>query len=159
MFLGILFSLLFYVHDFHFTFTVLDFSEEEKLIKCSQKVFFNDLEDGLSKYYGQELDLDTIINSKYDTILFGYFKENLVLEDNKTIDAQWVGAEAEGSDLVWIYTEYNVRKLPKELLIKSDLFTNLFNDQANIILLKNMDYNEDRLHFDNADRSKKLERK
>lgn len=158
MFLGLLFSLLFYVHDFHFTFTVLDFSEDDKLIKCSQKVFFDDLEDGVSKFYGQELDLDTIINSKYDTILFSYFQANFTLEDRNVIEPIWVGAETQGSDLVWLYVQYDVRRLPKNLNIKSTLFTNLYDDQANIILLKSMDYNEDRLHFDNKDTGKIIER-
>ena len=153
MFLGLLLSFAFYFHDFHFSFTILDYSEEEKMVKCSQKVFYDDLELALQKYYDRDLRLDTIVNTAGDSLLMNYFVDNLFLSGNKEIDVEWVGSEMQGPDLIWMYVQFDGKRLPKELTIKSKLFTELYDDQANIILLKNMPYDDDRLHLDNTDKS------
>jgi hypothetical protein len=156
MFLGLILSVTMFFHDFHFTFTVLDYATEEKIVKCSQKVFYDDLEMAISKHLGQDIRLDTIINTPGDSILNIYFDQVFKLKAKKEMRAKWVGSEMQGSDLVWLYAEYDAKKLPKELTVSSNLFTELYDDQANIILLKNMDYDEDRLHFDNTEQSTKL---
>lgn len=156
MLLGLLFSLSMFFHDFHFTFLVLDYSADERIIKCSQKVFYEDLELAIENHFGYDIRLDTIINTPADTILQSYFKSQFKVQAKKDFDVEWVGSEMQGPDLVWLYLQYKVKKLPKELTISSTLFTELYDDQANIILLKNMGYDEDRLHFDNEEQHQKL---
>lgn len=156
MLLGLIISFSLFFHDFHFTFTVLEYSEEEKIVKCSQKVFYDDIEKAVSMQMGHKVRLDTIINSPADTLIFNYFKATFALEAKKEMKPLWVGSEMQGSDLVWIYVQYEAKKLPKELKIQGKTFTELYDDQANIVLLKNMDYDDDRLHLDNTDQVAKL---
>lgn len=156
MLLGLLFSFAMLLHDFHFTFTVLDFSSNERIIKCSQKVFYDDLELAIENQLGKDIRLDTIINTPSDTLLLPYFVSKFNLKGKKELTPEWVGSEMQGPDLVWLYLQYDAKKLPKELTIASTLFTELYDDQANIILLKNMNYDEDRLHFDNSEQHQKL---
>ncbi len=147
-----------FFHDFHFTFTVLDYAAEEKIVKCSQKVFYDDLEKAVIAHLGYDIRLDSVINTPGDTVLYHYFESVFELNSKKAMKPIWIGSELQGADLVWLYVQYEAKKLPKELNISSSLFTELYDDQANIILLKNMDYNDDRLHLDNTEQSAKLTR-
>jgi hypothetical protein len=158
MFLGLILSFSMFFHEFHFTFTVLDYAAEEKIVKCSQKVFYDDLEKAVIAHLGYDIRLDTVINTPGDTVLFQYYASVFELNSKKPLEPIWVGSELQGSDLVWLYVQYDAKKLPKELTISSSLFTELYDDQANIVLLKNMDYDDDRLHLDNTDQSEKLTR-
>lgn len=156
IYLSIFFSS--FLHDFHISMAILDWSEEEKIIKISQKIFYDDCENAIRLHYNKpDLKLDEYLKAGEDSVFQAYFLKHFKLNDGKKdISINWLGCELQGIDLLWFYAEVPTKRIPKNLLIQSNILTELFDDQANIILLKNMPFAENRLHFDKKETSKTL---
>ncbi len=147
-----------FLHDFHISMAILNWDEEERIVKISQKIFYDDCENAIRLHYNKpDLKLDEYLETGEDSVFQAYFLNHFNLSDGKkNLDISWLGCELQGIDLLWFYAEVPIKRIPKNLVIQSNILTELFDDQANIILLKKFPFSENRLHLDSKETGKTL---
>jgi len=141
IFLLIISLLSSFSHPFHVSVCDIDFSQASKSIQVSQRVFIDDLEKVLSKKYQINLIIDDKSQAAVrDSLIEAYIFENLqLLVDGKSKKRVYIGNEIE-EDGMWCYIEYEGVKKFSSLEVRSTVFLETFEDQANIIHFKYNDY-------------------
>ena len=112
----------------------MKYSENEKSIQTSLKLFTNDLEDALKKISKQSVDL---INGKdkeaLNKLLNEYIQKRLSLKVNGELKKfTFVGFERE-SEAIWIYIEYAQTEAPKKIEIENTLLYDYIQGQINVV--------------------------
>ena len=128
------------VHEFHLSKCDIHFSEEDKALQISLRIFIDDLEEAIAKVEGEEnLKLCTnkeVMNA--DSILVAYLSGNFqVSVDDQIHELAYVGKEVSEDLLaVWCYFEIT-NVLPKEvILIENKILIETFDDQSNLVSIK-----------------------
>lgn len=121
-------------HPFYLSVTDLKYSEKEKAIQGSVKIFTNDLEGALKKKHNKTIDLinikDTVTTKK---ILSDYLKEHLQISpEGKQKEYQLLGFERE-EEATWIYIELKNCPKPKSLVVENTILYDHIKEQTNIV--------------------------
>ncbi len=127
----ILVSLFKPAHDFHVSISQAEW--EDGLLKCTIRVFSDDLEMSLQKDYGTDYRLETAINDdrlgQFVLKCFGF------RQDDQILKGEFVGMEIE-NDLSFLYLQFPLEKAPASLEVYNLLFFESFEDQSNIVNVK-----------------------
>ncbi len=135
LFLLPLFS--FNLHKIHVSLTNIVYKKESKTLQITTRIFIDDIENTINKKYGLKLEFDTEKEtSETDKYLKKYFEENLKITlDNQEITLSYLGKEYD-EDIVYVYFE--MENIPdfKQIEVKNTVLFDLFDDQQNIIKIK-----------------------
>ncbi len=123
-------------HEFHMSKCEIAFNKEEKALQIILHLFIDDLEatlaeEGITKMY---ICTDKE-HADAEKNMTNYLNDNFVLEVNgEKVDYSFLGKEvSEDLQAVWCYLEIENVSTIKELKIKNQLLTSLFDDQKNIV--------------------------
>lgn len=128
---------LYYFHDFHTSIAEVNYSEKNKSLEVSLRVFTDDLESALAKANGlSKIYLDE--TKKYNDLINKYIATTFYFLDTKNVKQThtFIGKEIEG-DVTWIYFEIPLKKPLKGFQLHNAVLTELFEDQSNMV---NMTY-------------------
>ena len=125
-------------HPFHVSVTDIVHNKEAQSIQVSQRIFIDDLEQGLKKFHGlgyvdtyQPKDL-----KRLDSLIAGYLAEKVFFRINgKEYPFKYLGSEVE-SDARWCYYEIEGIAAVSEAEITNALLMEIFDDQQNIVHFK-----------------------
>ncbi|TXC77140.1 DUF6702 family protein [Luteibaculum oceani] len=122
-------------HPFHVSVSLLDADFQNKRIKCTHKIFVDDLEKGLALAFNKSIKLTkkTITSEDTQKHLESYLQSNFKIRFKDEMLPQWVGCEIE-NDLIWVYVAYEAKeKWVETLEVKNNLLFNTYSDQLNIV--------------------------
>ena len=128
----------FIFHPVHVTLTSVDYVPENDCLKVFVKLYFDDF---LLDIEQSESDfLDDKVKSK--EITEGYINRKLIIKaDNKTLIGRI--EELEVVDIeVKMHIEYKTSGKPEELIIENLIMTELYADQANLMIIKVEEFEE-----------------
>ncbi|HNH85371.1 MAG TPA: hypothetical protein PL157_23590, partial [Acidobacteriota bacterium] len=147
-------SLCVTAHDFHASFTQLEFNPKTKSVEMTLRVFTDDLTNALSRRTGRHIVLDQTPDA--ESLTFAYVKDRFELrnERGKALRLTWVGMDVK-VDMVWIYIEIPMPLWLKQGQLRNEVLTELFADQVNVVGLKANQHKGD-LMFAASDRFKPL---
>ena len=123
-----------FLHPFFITLTELRFNPSSKKMEVAQKIFWDDLEVGLSKEIGGPVDfLNPKDKSKLETQIKAYLlKHTQVWVNGKLVPLSYVGYEIE-EDAAWFYLESTATSSPKTVEVQNTLLLRDFDGQQNIV--------------------------
>ncbi|NNF19448.1 MAG: hypothetical protein HKN61_06690 [Flavobacteriaceae bacterium] len=129
----------FTAHKFYVSVTMVEYSEKEKALQLTSRIFIDDLDKLLSERYGIKAALATKKESpQADFYIDKYLRSKIVFRiDGKPVPYKFLGKEYK-DDLVICYIEVPDVELDKvkTLEIQNDLLTDLFEEQQNIVHFK-----------------------
>jgi len=125
-------------HPLHVSITNVDFNNETKKFQVASKIFINDIEEVIYKKYNlkinainlkkeEEKQLLTYINERL-AILVNNKKQTLIYKQIKIND-----------DAIWVYYEFKFVDKANNITIKNTILTDLFTDQANLVIINYKD--------------------
>lgn len=132
-------SVSFTTHKFYVSVTQVNYSENDKSLQITTRIFIDDFEDALKKKYGTTLRLatsDELANS--NSFIKEYLVQNLTIRVNgKAVTPVFIGKEYE-NDVVKCYLEVeNVQfKKLKNIEVTNRILFESFDDQNNIVHFK-----------------------
>lgn len=125
-------------HPFHISVCDIEYDAESKSLQISQRIFMDDLEDGLEAFH----KLETVDAYKpkdpeqLDSLIAAYLKAKLFIRiDGKDVDFEFLGSELEG-DARWSYLEISGVSGVSQAEISNLVLTEAFDDQENIVHMK-----------------------
>ena len=133
--ISLIYSLLIFLHPIHLSVTEITYSEKDKAIQITSRIFVDDLEVSIQKQLNQP-DLD-ILEPKngltLDQMALGYLKEHLKVKlDGKLQTIKVLGHEIEDVAVVFYIEIENVKKI-KSLEVRNDVIMETHEDQSNIV--------------------------
>ena len=142
VFLSALLSVFSVLHDFHITHTTVHYNSEKESLEITVKLAVEDLEKALKDQGVLDLKIGTEAeHEKANQYILDYLKKRFSVQPNNTpTDYIWIGKEV-SKDLhdVYIYAEItncNKNGALEMLKIKNTIFTEIFSDQANVVLVE-----------------------
>jgi len=143
--LCVLLSVFSVLHEFHITHTTIHYNSEKESLEITIKLAVEDLEKALTDQGVPELKIGTTKeHEKADQYMLDYVQQRLKIQPNSTpTEYTWIGKEV-SKDLhdVYIYTEItncNKNGELKSLEVENPIFTEIFSDQANVVLIEFQD--------------------
>ena len=138
LFSGLVLGLLsFAMHKYYVSITEAAYNAEKQTFEISIKFIGHDLEKAMTNagapnlYLGTEKEIE-----KANYYLKQYIDKRLhIVVDGESLQYVFVGKEINNDDFLYCYIESNKIDLPKEVLIKNTLLTEIFNEQANTVYL------------------------
>lgn len=133
--ISIIYSLLILLHPIHLSVTEIQYSEKDKAVQITSRIFIDDLELSLRNKLKQP-DLD-ILQPKngltIDQMAADYLKEHLKIKiDGKPQILKLLAHEIEDVALVFYIEIENVKKI-KSLEVHNDVIMETHEDQSNIV--------------------------
>ncbi len=127
------------VHNYHVSQTNIEYAAEQEEWQISILVFIDDLEDALKQEGNPTLHLGMKRESEEaDTYIQAYLDKRFKLKDadEQEMDCQWLGKEmTEDMASFWIYLYVDHASEMASIQLENRLFTELFDDQQNIVNL------------------------
>ncbi|SNS31439.1 hypothetical protein SAMN06295967_10743 [Belliella buryatensis] len=121
-------------HPFYISLTDIRYNKTEKSIEIAQKIFWDDLEVGLSRTFDTKVDF---INPNSPSRLEDMIKKYLLTHNQITINGKrvkldYLGYEIE-EDAAWFYLEGKEVEIPMTVEINNSLLVKEFAEQQNLI--------------------------
>lgn len=125
-------------HPFFISLTEMSYNAEKGKMEIFQKIFWDDLEVGLSNHFGEKVSFrqpkDT---AKLDRQVKTYLqKHNQILVNGKPISLNLLGYEVDG-EAVWFYLESSPAELPKSVEVTNTILLSDRPGQQNIVHVYN----------------------
>jgi hypothetical protein len=133
--ISLIYSLFFFLHPIHLSVTEITYSEKDKAIQITSRIFIDDLELSIQKQLNQpNLDiLEPKNGMTLDQMTSGYLKEHLKVKlDGKPQTIKVLGHEIEDVAVVFYIEIENVKKI-KSLEVHNDVIMETHDDQSNIV--------------------------
>lgn len=129
--------LAFSVHKYYLSSTQIEYNQEQKSLEVIINVFMDDIENTVNKKFKVDLQLTTEKELKNsDSYFSNYLNEKLNFKiNNKNYKFNYLGKEYDG-DLVYFYLEITNIENISSIEINSQILTEEFEDQQNVIRLK-----------------------
>ncbi len=120
-------------HPFYVSVTDAHYKPDNRTIEIAQKVFWDDMEEALSKKYGSKINLAKGTPSDSLEVWLDKYalSHHFWWVNQKKVAISYVGYEVE-SDVIWIYLIAKNVDTPKNIKIKNSLLTDYFPEQKNI---------------------------
>lgn len=121
-------------HDYHASITDVTYNPKTQNLEVALRVFTDDLENALSVRNKSKVAYSSQ-SDKVKQYLADYVNASVSfeLEKGKPLKQRFVGSEEE-TDVVWLYFEVPVQRASlSQLYVKNAVFTELFNDQMNVV--------------------------
>ncbi len=126
-------------HKFYLSVTNVSYSEKDKAIQITSRIFIDDFEKLLQERYDIEAKLATENESKLaDEFIEKYLRAKLVVEiDGTPISYDFIGKKYD-TDVMICYIEVPKIDLAKiqSIQIENEILTDLFDEQQNIVHFK-----------------------
>jgi len=125
-------------HKFYVSISQIEVNDDNKTLEISMRLFSHDLEEAIQKEKDEKLLLGSKKENPEAEKLIGlYVKKHFkIIQADKKLDYKVLGFELE-NDIIWIYVEAGVSQDISEISVFNDIISDLFEDQKNIINLKN----------------------
>lgn len=123
-------------HDFYMTVSHIDHNEKTDGLEITIKLFTEDIEKALREEYGQQVFLDDEKRQGFvDSLLMDYlnYKMELVVNE-QAVEFEFVGKEVE-IESTWCYVEVENVPQVRQIEVRNELLTELFDSQTNLIHL------------------------
>ena len=133
--ISLIYSLLIFLHPIHLSVTEITYSEKDKAIQITSRIFIDDLELSIQKQLSQpKLDILEPKNGlTLDQMAYDYLKEHLKVKlDSKQQNIKLLGHEIEDVAVVFYIEIENVKKI-KSLEVRNDIIMETHEDQSNIV--------------------------
>ena len=132
---SLIYSLFFLLHPIHLSVTEVTYSEKDKALQITSRIFIDDLELSIQKQLKQP-DLD-ILQPKngmtLDQMAQTYLNEHLKVKlDGKPREIKILGHEIEDVAVVFYIEIENVKKI-KSMELRNDVIMETHEDQSNIV--------------------------
>lgn len=150
-------SLLFAVHDFHVSKTVINYKPDQQALQIIVSIFIDDLESGLANYDSTRMNLLTELEySKADSLIALYINEHLELEtEHARYHLDYIGKEiSDDHSSSECYLEAVGVAEFKKLNLRNSILNEIFGDQRNIVEFK---INGKSTEFDILDKKKETQ--
>ena len=128
---NLLFLFWFIFHPVHVTLTSVDYVPDDSCLKVFIKMYLDDFlldteqdEDSFLKDESKREITENYINQKF-----------IILANDKKLTGKISNLELP-DDEIKIYIEYKTSEMPRELLVKNLIMTELYNDQSNLVIIK-----------------------
>lgn len=121
-------------HKFYVSITQINYIEKEQSVQITSRIFIDDLEQALRKYYDENVTL-AIKNEPeiIDVFINKYLKKSIAIKINgKTVDYTFLGKEYD-NDVVICYIEIKNISCITSFEISNQLLFDLYSEQQNII--------------------------
>jgi len=125
-------------HPFHVSIAELNIAEDT--LQVSLRVFTDDLEFALREMIHDKVFLSnpTLYEKNYVVLRDYLFNRVRAGDGGKTKALEWLGFEFE-DDVCWIYGQLPVDPEMRILFFKTDILTEIYDDQQNMVHLKTPD--------------------
>lgn len=127
------------VHKFYVSVTNVRYSEKDKAVQITSRVFIDDFENVLQERYGFTAELATKNEaSEADAYIEKYFRTKFVVEINgKNASYNYIGKKYD-ADVMICYIEVPEVDLAHttSIQVTNEILTDLFDDQQNIVHFK-----------------------
>jgi hypothetical protein len=133
--ISLIYSLLIFLHPIHLSVTEVTYSEKDKAIQITSRIFIDDLELSIQKQLNQpNLDiLEPKNGMTLDQMAQSYLNEHLKVKlDGKPREIKILGHEIEDVAVVFYIEIENVKKI-KSLEVRNDVIMETHDDQSNIV--------------------------
>lgn len=123
------------LHPIHVSVTEIEYSEKNKSLQITTRIFIDDLEASIRKQINQEsLDLiDPKNGSTTDQLISAYLKEHFkVLIDGKLARINYLASEREEPAIICYLEIENVKKL-KTIEVTNTVIQETHEDQSNLV--------------------------
>ena len=121
-------------HPFHVSVTDIEHDFESKAVQVSQRIFIDDLEEGLKTFHNMEM-VDTYQPkdlNELDSLIGTYLKEKVLIRLNDIdYEFNYLGSEVEG-DARWCYYEIEGIESISTAEITNVTLMEKFDDQQNL---------------------------
>jgi uncharacterized protein DUF6702 len=126
-------------HKFYVSVSNVAYSEKDKALQITSRVFIDDFEKVLEERYGLDAQLATPSESKLaDEYIEKYFKTKFIfLIDDEVRPYQFLGKKYD-NDVIICYLEIldiDLEKI-KSIAVQNELLTDLFDEQQNVVHFK-----------------------
>lgn len=132
--LGLFIGFTVQAHDYHASITDVTYNPKTQNLEVALRVFTDDLEEALSQKNKGKVSYSSQ-SDKIKQYIAEYVNASLSFElvAGKPLKQRIIGSEEE-TEAVWIYLEVPVQKAAlSQLYVKNAVFTELFNDQMNVV--------------------------
>ncbi|HRC21774.1 MAG TPA: hypothetical protein PK275_07170 [Chitinophagaceae bacterium] len=121
-------------HPVHIATVEIDHNATDKTLEITCKIFWDDLEDILSRINKSRVDLTSEkARTENNQRVFAYIKSHLqIIVDSKTIPLEFVGFEKEDV-VIYSYLQASNVSVVKQINVTSSLMHDIFDDQSEII--------------------------
>ncbi len=126
-------------HKFYVSVTNVNYSEKDKALQITSRVFIDDLDKLLLERYDIKAKLNTDNESPLaDEYLEKYLRSKFVVEVNgSTASYSYIGRKYDADVLIFYVEVPNIElSTLKSIQIENEILTDLFEDQQNIVHLK-----------------------
>ena len=126
-------------HKFYVSVTNVGYSEKDKAIQITSRIFIDDLETILSERYGVEAKLATNEESKLsDEYLEKYLRTKFqVAVDGESKDFTLIGRKYDNDVCIFFLEVPEIElSLLKSITVQNEILTDLFDEQQNIVHFK-----------------------
>ena len=133
--ISLIYSLFFFLHPIHLSVTEITYSEKDKAIQITSRIFIDDLELSIQKQLNQpNLDILEPKNGlTLDQMAQSYLNEHLKVKlDGKPREIKILGHEIEDVAVVFYIEIENVKKI-KSMEVLNDVIMETHEDQSNIV--------------------------
>ncbi len=127
-------------HKFYVSKCMIEYNQSEKALQVSLHVFVDDLENALEERGATNLLIGTPDeNEGADEHILSYFKEKFTIHANGLeVPFDFIGKElSDDYSGLWCYLEIPEIDFLSNLKITSAILTELFDEQQNIVTVKN----------------------
>ena len=133
------------LHPVHVSVSEVHYNRQTQSLEIMHKVFIDDFENALEKYYNGNLGLGTEKEaSEADALIEAYLQKHFAIwVDGKPLAPGYLGREAD-LEAVWIYQEITGVDKAEAFKITNTLLFDLFDDQRNIL---HLEYLEKKVSF------------
>ena len=133
--LAIQFLIIWLLHPVHVSVTEIEYSEKNKSLQITSRIFIDDLELSIQKQLKQEsLDILQPKNGMTtDQMVSAYLKDHLKIRlDGKPAKINYIAHEIEDAAIICYLEIENVKKL-KSLEVTDDVIQEIHADQSNLV--------------------------
>lgn len=130
-----LYAFLLWMHPVHISVTEIDYSEKDKALQITSRIYIDDLELAIQKELNQpELDIMAPKNgSTTDKLVTDYLNKHVRVKlDGKYQKLNYLGHEVEEAAIICYLEIENVKKV-KSLEVFDDVITAIHSDQSNLV--------------------------
>jgi hypothetical protein len=133
--ISIIYSLFFFIHPIHVSVTEINYSEKDKALQITSRVFIDDLELAVrAQRNDEELDITKPKGGlTTEKLVSEYISNHLKIKlDGKPQKLKFLGMETEDLAFVCYIEIENVKKI-KSIEVFNDVITETHDDQSNLI--------------------------
>lgn len=124
-----------WAHPIHISVTEINYSEKDKALQITTRLFIDDLELAIRKHVGNP-DLDILeppAGNTTDQLVKDYLARHLVVKvDGKLAKANYLGSEREDMALICYIELPGIKKI-KRLDVRYDAIMEIHDDQSNLV--------------------------